>query len=147
MWGFTRQEQRAILFLLSALGAGSIVWIYRQSLPAPPVNPAQVAALEAYAKALQRDTLDVLPQTAKPHSNEMPRLAQTLPPGVTTPVDLNAATEADLVRLPGIGPVIAKRIVEYREVNGPFKQLRDLRRVKGIGAKTYEKIAPLVKIN
>jgi comEA protein len=147
MWGFNRQEQRAILFLLSAFGAGSIVWIYRQSRPAPRVNPVEVAALETYAKALQSDTLGVFPPTIKEHSKELPAvLAQQSPMGVALRVDLNVATEADLVRLPGIGPVLAKRIVEYREVNGPFKQLRDLRQVKGIGAKTYEKIAPLLVV-
>jgi competence protein ComEA len=139
MWGFTRQEQRAILFLLSAFGAGSMVWMYRQSLPAPPVNPAQAAVLEAYAKALQCDTLGSFSQTAKSRSNETP-------PNPLR-IDLNTASEAELVRLPGIGPVMAKRIVEYRKANGPFRQLRDLRRVKGIGAKTYEKIAPLLRIN
>jgi competence protein ComEA len=139
MWGFTRQEQRAILLLLSAFGAGSMIWMYRQSLPMPPVNPAEVAALEAYAKALQRDTLSVLPQTKTQRLNETPPKPLL--------VDLNAATEAELVRLPGIGPVMAKRIVEYRKANGPFKQLQDLRRVKGIGAKTYEKIVTFLRIN
>jgi competence protein ComEA len=139
MWGFTRQEQRAILFLLSAFGAGAMVWMYRQSLPAPPVNPAQAAAVEAYAKALRDDTSGGFFQTTNQRSNKTPPKPLL--------VDLNAATEAELVRLPGIGPVIAKRIVEYRKANGPFKQLRDLRRVKGIGAKTYEQIAPLLRIN
>ena len=56
---------------------------------------------------------------------------RTTPPNT---VDLNVATEADLVGLPGIGPARAQAIVAFRERNGPFRQLDDLRRVPGIPA-------------
>lgn len=140
MRGFTRQEQRAILLLLSAFGIGALVWLYRQSRPLPPVNPAEVAAFEEYARALERDTSGVVALMEAPDSKARPA-ASTL-----QQLDLNAAAEADLVRLPGIGPVMAKRIVEYRQTHGPFKRLDDLRQVKGIGAKTYAKLAPLLVV-
>ncbi|MCI0693186.1 helix-hairpin-helix domain-containing protein [candidate division KSB1 bacterium] len=140
MRGFTRQEQRAILLLLSAFGIGSLMWLYRQSRPLPPVNPAEVAAFEEYARALERDTSGVVAPTEALDSKARP-VASTL-----SQLDLNMAVEADLVRLPGIGPVMAKRIVEYRQAHGPFKRLDDLRQVKGIGAKTYAKLAPLLVV-
>jgi comEA protein len=140
MRGFTRQEQRAILLLLFAFGIGALVWLYRQSRPLPPVNPAEVAAFEKYARALERDTSGIVALT-KALDSKARRAASTL-----SQLDLNTAVEADLVRLPGIGPVMAKRIVEYRQTHGPFKRLEDLRRVKGIGAKTYAKLAPLLVV-
>jgi competence ComEA-like helix-hairpin-helix protein len=53
-------------------------------------------------------------------------------------VDLNVATSDDLVRLPGIGPVLAGRIVADRDANGPFASADDLARVSGIGPSTVE---------
>ena len=49
-----------------------------------------------------------------------------------TPIDLNTASEADLVRLPGIGPARAKAILAYRQRNGPFASVEGLSRVPGI---------------
>ena len=55
-----------------------------------------------------------------------------------TKLDVNAASLAELQNIPGIGPVVAQRIIEAR----PFKSADDLQRVKGIGAgKLYEKSA------
>lgn len=53
-------------------------------------------------------------------------------------VDLNRATLAQLEGAPGIGPVLAERIVESRERSGPFQRLEDVMRVSGIGEKTLE---------
>lgn len=141
MRGFTRQEQRATLLLLSAFGIGALVWWYRQSRPLPPVNPAETAVFEEYAKTLERDASAIVAETEAPDSKRRPAAL------ALQPLNLNTAAEADLVRLPGIGPVMAKRIVEYRQAHGPFKRLDDLRKIKGIGAKTYAKLAPLLLVN
>lgn len=50
-----------------------------------------------------------------------------------SPLDLNAAAEEELTALPGIGEALARRIVEYREANGPFETVEDLTNVSGIG--------------
>ena len=63
-----------------------------------------------------------------------------LPPG--TRIDPNTASRDQLMRLPGIGEVIANRIIEAR----PFKDVRDLRNVEGIGEKTFARIAPFLRI-
>lgn len=56
------------------------------------------------------------------------------------PIDVNRATEQELQQLPGIGPTLARRIVEAR----PFRTVDDLRRVRGIGVKTLNRLRPLV---
>ena len=48
-------------------------------------------------------------------------------------MNINTANQSELDRLPGIGPSLAERIIEYREENGNFKNIEDLQNVKGIG--------------
>ncbi|HSR53036.1 MAG TPA: helix-hairpin-helix domain-containing protein [Acidobacteriota bacterium] len=55
-------------------------------------------------------------------------------------VDLNTAGSVELQRLPGIGPALAKRIIQHREENGPFKRVEDLMNVPGIGEKKFESL-------
>lgn len=55
-------------------------------------------------------------------------------------ISINGSSIEQLVKLPGIGEQIAKRIVDYREYNGSFIKLEDLMNVKGIGQAKYEKI-------
>ncbi|MCB9619308.1 MAG: helix-hairpin-helix domain-containing protein [Sandaracinus sp.] len=59
------------------------------------------------------------------------------------PLDLNRATAEELELLPRIGPALAARIVDAR----PFVSIDDLRRVRGIGARTLERLRPLVHVD
>ena len=59
-------------------------------------------------------------------------------------VNLNKASVQELIELPGIGEVLAARIVAYREEHGPFQTLDALKQVSGIGDKLVEKIRDLV---
>jgi competence protein ComEA len=66
--------------------------------------------------------------------------------GAAARVDLNRATPAELDALPGIGPVLARRIVEHRERFGPYRRAQDLLDVPGIGPKLYAKLEGRVAI-
>lgn len=57
-------------------------------------------------------------------------------------IDVNTADASTLTQFNGVGPATAKKIIAYREANGPFASCDDLTKVKGIGAKTLEKIKP-----
>lgn len=65
---------------------------------------------------------------------------------VTFPVNINTASKKELDALPGIGEVLAQRIIDYRSANGPFSTVDDLTKVKGIGAKTLEKLKPYATV-
>jgi len=62
------------------------------------------------------------------------------------PVNINTATAAELETLPGIGPSMSARIIEYRQKNGAFKKVEDLMNVKGIGEKSFLKLKALVVV-
>lgn len=61
-------------------------------------------------------------------------------------VNLNTGTAEELQQLPGIGKGLAKRIVDFRTTNGPFKSAEDLMQVRGIGKKTFAKMKERITI-
>lgn len=67
-------------------------------------------------------------------------------PGTIATVNLNTATAADLDTLPRIGPAMAQRILDYREAEGRFASIEDLRNVTGIGEKTFAALKDLVSV-
>jgi competence protein ComEA len=82
----------------------------------------------------------VPPGTSTPATN-------TSPGGIATaPVNVNTADALGLEGIPGIGPVKAAAVVEYREANGPFSSIDELLEVSGIGPATLETMRPHVSL-
>jgi len=67
-------------------------------------------------------------------------------PSSNSPINVNTATSAQLDSLPGIGPVMAARIIAYRQKSGLFKVLTDLRKVPGMGASKFAEIQNLIRL-
>lgn len=67
-------------------------------------------------------------------------LLAAVPAFAEGPIDLNTASEDELASLPGVGAATARRIVEYRQQNGPFQAVSDLENVKGIGSAVFERL-------
>ena len=90
---------------------------------------------EAYEKPSVRETQAVAP-----------RAETTQKPQALFPLNINTAAASQLEALPGIGPVKAQAIVDYRNANGRYLSPHDLINVTGIGAKTLEKLLPYVVV-
>jgi len=123
MPAWTPAERRGALLvaLLLALGAARDLWhATHPRLGAAPVAAGPSAAGDAGAPAA--------PTAASPAR-----------------VDLNRASPAELDALPGIGPVLAGRIVRHRSEHGPFRDPEDLLAVPGIGPRLLERLRPRVR--
>ncbi len=64
----------------------------------------------------------------------------------TRKININTASQIELESLSGIGPVIAKAVIQYRLENGPFKDIEEIQEVSGIGPVTFEKIKPIITV-
>jgi competence protein ComEA len=98
------------------------------NLAAPLADGQQIAVPDASAAAAPEEP-------AERSSSEQPAGAL---------VNINTATAAELEALPGIGPTIAQRIVDYREENGPFEKAADILNVSGIGPATFAQFKDLI---
>jgi len=98
--------------------------------------------LAAFALASALTTASIGSAQLDQGANEAPS-TQATASGV---VNLNSATEEELVRLPGIGPAKAQAILRMREQRGPFKKVEDVMQVRGIGRKTFRKLQPMLTL-
>lgn len=122
---FNPRELKAILFLLSALLIGGLITLYQSKNPsfAPELVIGDlVDSVSGYDSTNKRSSLK-------------------------DKININYATEKELEFLPGIGPFLSKRIIEYRQKNGKFKKIEELKRIKGIGEKKFKLIKDYIKID
>jgi competence protein ComEA len=126
-----------------------------------PAGARVADALAAAGGARSGVDVSLLNLARKVVDGELILVGVTPPPGATVaagpagpvaggapagPVNLNTATVADLDTLPGVGPVLAQRILDARTAQGGFRAVSDLRKVDGIGASRYEQLKDLVTV-
>lgn len=140
------KEDRAVLkSLLVKLGLliiamGISLWAIAGSRPTDPI----VAVMDDPPVETLPRTQD-LPQQA-PKIQEVVSEIRAIPQGQHL-LDLNRASAEDLETLPGIGAVLAQRVIAFRISAGGFRAVEDLREVKGIGAKKFDRIKSLVTVS
>lgn len=108
----------------------------------PDADPA-----ELNLAALLADADQVVIGTSQQPAGERRTATAAAASGGTSIINLNTATQAQLEELPGVGPVTATRIIEWRLAHPPgFSRVQELQEIDGIGAKTYAQIAPHVRV-
>jgi comEA protein len=131
MLGFTRKEQKVLLFLSVSYLAGGAIKVYQDHWQPLPALPRQ--------SILKETSESPIMTVSDPRGNRGEKASFFT-------ISLNTATKADLERIPGVGAVTALRILSYRDLNGGFRTVEDLLNVKGIGPKKMQKIRPYVNI-
>jgi competence protein ComEA len=107
------------------------------NLAAPLTDGSQVVVAGASSAVLQPD-----PGAGSAAGG----VAGTSAGGLSGPVDLNTATLADLDTLPGVGPVTAQKILDWRQQHGRFGTIDELREIPGIGEARFAQLAPRVTV-
>jgi comEA protein len=126
----TRTEQRVILFLSATLVIGAGIRLYQEA--SPPQRQFDYHSVDSsFAAFRERVASDTVPRKSA-HAAKS--------------ININLASKDELIGLPGIGQVIAARIVQYREDEGDFASIEELQKVKGISKKKFEKLKPYVTV-
>jgi competence protein ComEA len=128
--------------------------VRRPGLVHLPAGARVADAIEAAGGALPGTDLSFVNLARKVTDGELIVVGVTPPPGAIAAdggaggglVNLNTATLAQLDALPGVGPVLAQRILDYRTRHGGFRSVGELRQVDGFGDSRYEQLKDLVTV-
>lgn len=130
-----KQAKVSLLIALTVLVLGGYV-VYDQRFGQGTANEGWITLNSEMTDMLVPDT--TRPETAAVVLSE---------PAKNGKVNLNTANAAQLEALPGIGPSKVQAILNYRKENGDFQKPEDLKKVKGIGEKTYESLESLITVS
>lgn len=137
--GATKDANLDLINLARVVQDGEQIMVPRLSmaedfptLPPPVPTPTEITATE-----VPEDANDV-------NSSDSSDKIDTEKTGI---LNINKATVGELMDLPGIGLTIAQRIITYRKTNNGFKDIEELKKVEGVGEKTFEKLKDRVTVN
>ncbi len=143
---FTPTERVVLLVLVGAFVAGLGLTIFRRDRAAVPRFDYSAADAEFARRSAAAtpgpNSHGTMADSTRTSQGPKARGGTGRKAGPMAPVDVNSAGKRELMALPGIGEVIAERIIRYRAEHGAFRSVRDLLKVKGIGKKKLEHIAP-----
>ena len=128
----SRLQIKAAAFLVAAFLLGGLIRFWQKQHPLPEVDNALVERFQEVA-----DSLNAAEKAGPLLKADSGRVRKKLEVDFT-PVNINQASRDELIRLPGIGPVLAQRIIEFRNMNGPFTEKKQLLQVKGIGPRKLQ---------
>ncbi|MFA7253770.1 MAG: helix-hairpin-helix domain-containing protein [Patescibacteria group bacterium] len=163
-WGLFIEKHRliigAILLVLIIIGGGFLLW--RENHWKPELEKRveelekKIVGLELEKNAVvaivpkAEETKEPIAEVASTNKNSNVAtnvtVTKPLEDIISVKVNINTATLSQLDSLSGIGPVIAQRIIDFRTSKGPFKSIEEIKKVQGIGDKTYEKFKDKITI-
>ena len=143
---YTRPQLAVLLLVVITAGIGLGVGHWRRTHPELTERLERFDRVSPAAAATDDDAPRVTAPRTRADAAPPRRAAPPKSAPPATPVDINHASEDELRALPGIGGVLAARIVAARERDGPFASLDDMRRVRGLGRAKLEKLGDAVAL-
>ncbi len=137
MFGFTRQEKSVIIFLIITFTIGTgIITIRKLSYrdDADQFKSRYSELDKEFSEISKNDSLLTIQKEKRENQT------------INLKININTADEGELMKLPGIGIVLSKRIINYRNSVGKFKIVNEIIKINGIGEKKFEKILPHIYI-
>lgn len=139
-----RRERIVLYFLIFALLVGIIINLIQKEREKRNIQPIQISDISASGGPTPQIPTETEDSSKSPQIKGGFQESSKKRPAIQ--IDINRATVSELELLPGIGPVLAKRIVDYREKIGRFNKKEELLEIHGIGKKRYEKIKEKILI-
>ena len=130
-FAFTKNEQKVFLFLSVVFLAGVAVKVYKAYI---------------VPKASTQFDYSVSDSLFHAGSHSLMHDSSAAGKALNAKINLNTATKTELMDLPGIGEAMAERIMLYRDERGTIKNIDELKKVKGIGEKKFEKLKPHIEV-
>ena len=150
MLRLTKSEQKSVLFIVGIFFAVVFIrWftpgVSKTSMYDYSMQDSLFRALSADTTGLKSDSVETVHKRKnRIGKKEKKKTKQKQNEPVPLRININTAGEKELILLPGVGQVTARRIIQYRQENGAFKTVDELLKVKRIGPKTLERIKPFV---
>ncbi|MGB9695707.1 MAG: ComEA family DNA-binding protein [Ignavibacteria bacterium] len=148
---FTKLESRAIILIILAILVGTAIKIVRNQTVSNSFDFESFDKEFIYKTSLYQAVTDLTSEDTITNSRtteetntkktEKGKKEQNLK---EKSININTATKDELIKLPGVGPSTAEKIIEYREKINGFKKIEDIMKVKGIGQKKFEKMKPYI---
>ena len=139
---FTQKEHFVFQFLIISVAIGLSVGTIRKTYFKPDF-PKKIENEIAEFKSLSFD----IDESKLNDTQENLSKSDDIKPKISVKsININTALKKDLLRLPKIGSITAERIIQYRDVFGPFKSIEGLLNIKGIGPKTLDQLKQFIQI-
>lgn len=141
---FTRTQRKAILFLI-VIFTLVVAYHYINQIIYEP-EPFDFSQFDEEFNA-RKDSIERLLTQDEAYDHPVDSESKKSETAANeTIININSASLNELTTLPRIGPVIAQRIIDYRNQNGGFTRKDDIKKVRGIGEKTYESLKELISV-
>lgn len=145
---------KSLLLKLGMLFVTIGVVFWGRWVPQPPIQGISSSTEKQVIASLATELKERESRIARPSNRNIQgasikAVVLTEPSKTAAPsqLDLNRASAGELESLPGIGAVLARRMIAFRESVGRFQRIEDLREVKGIGAKQFERLKSFVMVS
>lgn len=139
---FTQKERFVFQFLIISVAIGLSVGTIRKTYFKPDFSEKienEIAEFKSLSFDIDESKLNYTQENLSKSDDIKPKIS-------VKSININTALKKDLLRFPKIGPITAERIIQYRDVFGPFKSIEVLLNIKGIGPKTLDQLKQFIQI-